>query len=124
MVSTGIRTPIGIKVTGDDLTQIEAIAREIEGVVTDIPGTRSAFADRVLGGKYLEITPNRLELARRNIDMGAFQGVIQTALGGCDMSGLSAKRMPTLKISLSLHPQARIFRCAKLRASPIRKDRP
>jgi len=62
--------------------QIEAIAREIEGVVTDIPGTRSAFADRVLGGKYLEITPNRLELARRNIDMGAFQGVIQTALGG------------------------------------------
>jgi len=79
MVSTGIRTPIGIKVTGDDLTQIEAIAREIEGVVTNIPGTRSAFADRVLGGKYLEITPNRLELARRNIDMGAFQSVIQTA---------------------------------------------
>jgi len=70
MVSTGIRTPIGIKVTGDDLTQIEAIAREIEGVVTDIPGTRSAFADRVLGGKYLEITPNRLELARRKSVQG------------------------------------------------------
>ena len=67
MVSTGIRTPIGIKVTGDDLTQIESIARDIEAVVSDIPGTRSAFADRVLGGKYLEITPNRLELARRNI---------------------------------------------------------
>ena len=62
MVSTGIRTPIGIKVTGDDLTQIESIARDIEAVVSDIPGTRSAFADRVLGGKYLEITPNRLEL--------------------------------------------------------------
>jgi len=86
MVSTGIRTPIGIKVTGDDLTQIEAIAREIEGVVTNIPGTRSAFADRVLGGKYLEITPNRLELARRNIDMGAFQSVIQTALGGMTLA--------------------------------------
>lgn len=86
MVSTGIRTPIGIKVTGDDLTQIEAIAREIEGVVTGIAGTRSAFADRVLGGKYLEITPNRLELARRNIDMGAFQGVIQTALGGMTLA--------------------------------------
>ena len=92
MVSTGIRTPIGIKVTGDDLTQIEAIAREIEGVVTDIPGTRSAFADRVLGGKYLEITPNRLELARRNIDMGAFQGVIQTALGGMTLPSLLQRR--------------------------------
>jgi len=82
MVSTGIRTPIGIKVTGDDLEQIETIAKEIEATVTDIPGTRSAFADRVLGGKYLEITPNRAELARREIDMGTFQSVIQTALGG------------------------------------------
>jgi len=82
MVSTGIRTPIGIKVTGDDLGQIETIAKEIEATVTDIPGTRSAFADRVLGGKYLEITPNRAELARREIDMGTFQSVIQTALGG------------------------------------------
>jgi len=82
MVSTGVRTPIGIKVTGDDLITIEAIAREIEGVVSTVAGTRSAFADRVLGGKYLEITPIREELARRNIQMGTFQSVIQTALGG------------------------------------------
>jgi Cu(I)/Ag(I) efflux system membrane protein CusA/SilA len=86
MVSTGVRTPIGIKVTGDSLAEIEAIARDIESVVTDIPGTRSAFADRVLGGKYLEITPDRTELARRNIDMGAFQAVVQTALGGMRLS--------------------------------------
>lgn len=86
MVSTGVRTPIGIKVTGDDLTTIEAIAREIEGVVSGVPGTRSAFADRVLGGKYLEITPNRAELARRNIQMGTFQSVIQTALGGMKLA--------------------------------------
>lgn len=86
MVSTGVRTPIGIKVTGDRLTQIEQIAREIETVVADVPGTRSAFADRVLGGKYLEITPDRGELARRNIDMGVFQHVVQTALGGMRLS--------------------------------------
>jgi Cu(I)/Ag(I) efflux system membrane protein CusA/SilA len=86
MVSTGVRTPIGIKVTGDDLKKIEQIAREIETVVTDIPGTRSAFADRVLGGKYLEILPDRSELARRNIDMGTFQSVIQTALGGMTLA--------------------------------------
>jgi Cu(I)/Ag(I) efflux system membrane protein CusA/SilA len=54
----------------------------VEGAVGAINGTRSAFADRVTGGKYLEITPNRTELARRNIDLGAFQAVIRTALGG------------------------------------------
>jgi len=86
MVSTGIRTPIGIKVTGDDLTEIERIGRDIEAVVADLPGTRSAFADRVLGGRYLDITPDRAELARRNIDMGVFQGVVQTALGGMPLA--------------------------------------
>lgn len=86
MVSTGVRTPIGIKVTGDDLSQIEAIAREIETVVLEVPGTRSAFADRVLGGKFLEILPDRSELARRNIDMNVFQSVIQTALGGMQLA--------------------------------------
>lgn len=86
MVSTGVRTPIGIKVTGDNLAEIESIARDIETVISDLPGTRSAFADRVLGGKYLEITPDRTELARRNIDMGTFQSVVQTALGGMRLS--------------------------------------
>ena len=86
MVSTGVRTPIGIKVTGDDLTEIETIARDIEAAISDVPGTRSAFADRVMGGKYLEITPDRGELARQNIDMAAFQSVIQTALGGMTLS--------------------------------------
>ena len=86
MVSTGVRTPIGIKITGDDLTEIERISRDVEAVVTDVAGTRSAFADRVLGGKYLEITPNRAELARRNIDMSVFQAVVQTALGGMTLS--------------------------------------
>lgn len=86
MVSTGIRTPLGIKVTGDDLSQIEETAREIEAVVSGIAGTRSAFADRVLGGKYLEITPDRGELARRNIDLGTFQSVIQAAIGGLKLA--------------------------------------
>ena len=86
MVSTGVRTPLGIKVTGDDLTEIERLARGIEQVLVTIPGTRSVFADRVLGGKYLEITPDRSELARRNIDMGVFQSVIRTALGGMTLA--------------------------------------
>ncbi|HML90838.1 CusA/CzcA family heavy metal efflux RND transporter [Methyloceanibacter sp.] len=86
MISTGIRTPIGIKISGDDLETIERLALAVEGLVKDIPGTRSAFADRVQGGKYVEIRPNRRELARRNIDLAAFQQVIQTALGGMKLA--------------------------------------
>ena len=86
MISTGIRTPVGIKISGDDLRTIERIALEIEGKVKNITGTRSAFADRVVGGKYLEIQPLRRELARQNIDMAVFQSVIQTALGGMKLS--------------------------------------
>jgi len=86
MISTGIRTPIGIKIAGDDLDVIGRVALDIEAAVKDVPGTRSAFADRVTGGKYLEITPDRDELARRNIDLGVFQKIIQTALGGMKMA--------------------------------------
>ena len=86
MVSTGVRTPVGIKITGDDLVELERLAREVEAAVSAVPGTRAALADRVLGGNYLEILPNRAELARRNIDMGVFQSVIQTALGGMKLA--------------------------------------
>ena len=82
MISTGIRTPVGIKISGDNLETIARIALDVEGVVKDVPGARSAFADRVVGGKYIEITPKRAELARRNIDLGMFQSIIRTALGG------------------------------------------
>ncbi len=86
MISTGVRTPIGIKIAGADLDVIGRIALDIEASIKDVAGTRSAFADRVTGGKYLEITPNRDELARRNIDLGVFQNIIGTALGGMKMS--------------------------------------
>lgn len=86
MISTGIRTPIGIKIAGDDLNVIGRVALDIEAAIKDVPGTRSAFADRVTGGKYLEVTPDRDELARRNIDLGVFQNIIGTALGGMKMA--------------------------------------
>ena len=86
MVSTGVRTPVGVKITGDDLVELERLAREVEAAASRVGGTRTALADRVLGGKYLEILPDRAELARRNIDMGVFQAVIQTALGGMKLA--------------------------------------
>tara|TARA_R110001592_G_scaffold32162_1_gene112734 strand:- start:1352 stop:4507 length:3156 start_codon:yes stop_codon:yes gene_type:complete len=86
MISTGIRTPIGIKIAGDNLDEIGRVALDVEAAIKAVLGTRSAFADRVQGGKYLEVTPNRDALARRNIDMGVFQNVIGTALGGMKMA--------------------------------------
>ncbi|MGD9783671.1 MAG: efflux RND transporter permease subunit [Hyphomicrobiaceae bacterium] len=86
MISTGIRTPVGIKISGDDLATIERVALSVESAVKKVSGTRSAFADRVQGGRYVEIRPNRRELARRNIDLAIFQSVIQTALGGMKLS--------------------------------------
>ncbi|MFT5698575.1 MAG: Cu(I)/Ag(I) efflux system membrane protein CusA/SilA [Desulforhopalus sp.] len=86
MISTGIRTPIGIKVSGDNLDTINRIALSIESKVQGIEGTRSVFADRVQGGKYLEITPDRDKIARYSIDLAQFQNVIATALGGMKVS--------------------------------------
>lgn len=82
MVTTGIRTPVGIKISGSDLGTIGDVAVQVEQAVKDVPGTRSAFADRVVGAKYLEIEPNREAIARYNIDLGMVQDVIATALGG------------------------------------------
>jgi Cu(I)/Ag(I) efflux system membrane protein CusA/SilA len=82
MLSTGIRTPIGIKVFGKDLGEMERLAREIETVVKQVPGTTSAFAERITGGFYLNIEPDRTQLARYGLGVGELQDVIGTALGG------------------------------------------
>ncbi|HEU0219728.1 MAG TPA: efflux RND transporter permease subunit [Gallionella sp.] len=82
MLSTGIRTPIGIKVFGKNLEEIERVAKDIEAVVKNVPGTTSAFAERLTGGFYLYIEPDRLALARYGLTVGEAQEVIATALGG------------------------------------------
>ena len=82
MLSTGIRTPIGIKVFGKNLGEMERVAKEIEAVVKTIPGTTSAFAERITGGYYLNIEPDRAQLARYGLTVGEVQEVIATALGG------------------------------------------
>jgi Cu(I)/Ag(I) efflux system membrane protein CusA/SilA len=82
MLSTGIRTPIGIKVFGKDLGEMEKLAKEIEAVVKAVPGTTSAFAERLTGGSYLNIEPNREALARYGLSVGELQDIIGSALGG------------------------------------------
>ncbi len=82
MLSTGIRTPIGIKVFGKNLDEMERLAEEIEAVVKKVPGTSSAYAERVTGGYYLNIEPDRMALARYGLTVSEVQDVISTALGG------------------------------------------
>ena len=81
MLATGIRTVIGVKVLGKDLKEMEGLAREIEQVIKAVSGTSSAFAERLMGGYYLEIEPDREQLARYGLMVGDVQDVVASALG-------------------------------------------
>jgi Cu(I)/Ag(I) efflux system membrane protein CusA/SilA len=82
MLATGIRTPVGIKIFGPDLAELERIGKEIERVVQSIPGTRSAFAERAVSGYYLDIDIDRVKAARHGVNVADVQAVIATAIGG------------------------------------------
>nr|MBP8154007.1 efflux RND transporter permease subunit [Nitrospira sp.] len=82
MITTGVRSPVGIKVLGPDLKTIEKIGLEIEQVLGTVPGTKSAFAERLNEGYYLDLTVNRREAARHGLTVGDVQAVITTAIGG------------------------------------------
>jgi Cu(I)/Ag(I) efflux system membrane protein CusA/SilA len=86
MLSTGIKTPIGIKVTGPDLQVLSDLSQDIASVVRDVPGTLSVFADKTTGGNYLDFTINRKEAARYGLTTGDVQDVIQSAIGGMNVT--------------------------------------
>jgi Cu(I)/Ag(I) efflux system membrane protein CusA/SilA len=81
MLSTGIRTPVGVKVYGKDLAEMEKLARKIEAVLREVPGTSSAYAERAISGYYLNVDPDRTQLARYGLMVGDVQKVIAMALG-------------------------------------------
>ncbi|HEX3275651.1 MAG TPA: CusA/CzcA family heavy metal efflux RND transporter [Gemmatimonadales bacterium] len=82
MLATGIRTPVGIKLFGPDLAELERLGREVERAVQHVPGTRSAFAERAVSGFYLDIDIDRGAAARHGLNVGDVQAVIATAVGG------------------------------------------
>jgi Cu(I)/Ag(I) efflux system membrane protein CusA/SilA len=86
MLSTGIRTPVGIKIFGPDLGKIEEIGKHIEMVLQSVPGTRTAFAERVTGGYYLDFDLKREEIARYGLALDDVQMTIETAIGGESIS--------------------------------------
>jgi Cu(I)/Ag(I) efflux system membrane protein CusA/SilA len=86
MQSTGIKTPVGVKVAGDDLDVIQEIGREIEQVLLEIPGTASAFSERVAGGRYVTVDIDRETASRYALNVDDIQDVISTAIGGMNVT--------------------------------------
>lgn len=86
MLSTGIKTPVGIKIAGPDLEQIQALGEQIEGVLGRLPGTGSVFAERVSSGRYIKITPDRLAMGRVGLSVADIQEIIATAVGGMNLT--------------------------------------
>lgn len=86
MLATGIKTPVGIKVAGPNLAELERVASEIEAVVKGVPGTASAFAERTMGGNYIEFHINRDEIARYGLRIKDVQDVLEVALGGMPLT--------------------------------------
>ena len=82
MLATGIKTPVGIKIAGEDLEILERLGEEVEAALSPLEGTQSVYAERVMGGTFLDIDVNRSEAARYGLTTGDVQDVIQTAIGG------------------------------------------
>ena len=86
MLSTGIRTQVGIKIFGKDLPTIEHIGQQIERTLRDVPGTRSVYAERILGGTYLDFEPDRQVIARYGLVVGDVLDVLESAVGGMEIT--------------------------------------
>lgn len=86
MLSTGIKTPVGIKIMGPDLQILSDLGEQIEVLVRNLPGTLSAFSERVVGGNYLDFTIDRIEIARYGLTVADVQEIIQTAVGGMNVT--------------------------------------
>jgi len=86
MLATGIKTPIGIKVAGEKLVEIEKIGKQIEKILLNVPGTASAYAERVVGGRYVKIDIERKKAARYGLNIADVQEVISTAVGGVNVT--------------------------------------
>lgn len=86
MLTTGIRTPVGVKILGSDLKVIESLGHQLEAVFQKVPGTRSAFFESTVGGYYLDITPDREEAVRYGLTVGDVEDVIEMAVGGMNVT--------------------------------------
>src|SRR5207245_1642702 len=112
MLATGFRTPVGVKVLGPDLTEIGRIGRDIEGVLSTVPGTRSAFAERTTGGYYLDLRVRRDAVATAppsiHDEQGALAGYVSVDVAGRDLGTYVAEAKRALAERVSLPPGYRL----------------
>jgi Cu(I)/Ag(I) efflux system membrane protein CusA/SilA len=117
MLATGIKSPVGIKVGGPDLATIDRVATEIEGVAKAVPGVTSVLAERLTGGRYIDIDVDRVAAARYGLSMAAVQGIVATAIGG-DTIGETIEGRRRFPINLR-YPRELRDSVAKLRDLPL-----
>lgn len=86
MLATGIKTPVGIKVTGPSLTEIQKLGKDIENILKKVPGTATAYADRAVGGRYINVDINRQSAARYALNIKDVQEIVSTAIGGMNVT--------------------------------------
>ncbi len=117
MLATGIKTPVGIKVAGPDLKEIERIGREIEQVVMRVSGTTSAYSERVTGGRYIDIVPDRVAAARYGLNISDINRVIAAAVGGLNITR-TVEGLERYPVNLRF-PREQRNDLEKLRALPL-----
>ncbi|TNE60485.1 MAG: efflux RND transporter permease subunit [Alphaproteobacteria bacterium] len=99
MLATGIKTPVGIKISGPDLKVIAGIGTDVERILKGVPGTLSAYAERVVGGRYIEVEVRRADAARVGMSVAAVEDVVRSAIGGADI-GQSVEGLERYPINL------------------------
>ena len=106
MLSTGVRTPVGVKILGSDLREIEKVGVALEGLLSQVPGTRSAFYERSEGGLYIDVVPDRDALARYGLTVGDVQRTVEAAIGGAPV-GVTVDGRKRISINVRFPQDAR-----------------
>lgn len=117
MLSTGIKTPVGIKITGADVNELQKVGADIEAILSQLPNTKSAYAERVGGGRYIDITPKLDVLSRYGMTLTDIQDVVRYAIGGMEI-GESVQGAERYPINLR-YPRALRDNIEKLRELPV-----
>jgi len=117
MLATGIKTPVGIKVAGPDLGEIQEVGKQIENVLRDVPGTVSVYSERVVGGRYVTVDINRVAAARFALNIADIQELVRTALGGMRV-GMTVEGLERYPINIR-YPRDVRDSLEKLRNLPI-----
>ncbi|MXR70004.1 CusA/CzcA family heavy metal efflux RND transporter [Shewanella sp. JBTF-M18] len=117
MLSTGIKTPVGIKITGADVNELQKVGADIEAILSQLPNTKSAYAERVGGGRYVDITPKLDVASRYGMTLTDIQDVVRYAIGGMDI-GESIQGAERYPINLR-YPRALRDNIEKLRELPV-----